>query len=92
MIPKVGTGFGNNGGASMQMNWPWPPPRRKDIGAILLVVVFIGVLVFGIAFSNHLAVNFGFGPEWRCVDVGSRAGGPNPVCIKDVPAKPPSSN
>jgi hypothetical protein len=83
---------GYRGGASKQMNWPWPPPRRQDIAAILLCVVILGALVIYVSFPHHQPVNYGFGPEWRCVDVGSTAGGSNPVCVKDVPAKPSNSN
>jgi hypothetical protein len=76
------------GGREEAMNWPWPPPRRGDVVAVLFVIFVLVVAVLAglkSMYPNH-ASNFGFGPGWTCTPAGQG----EPVCIKDMPVK--SSN
>jgi hypothetical protein len=66
------------------MRWPWLPPSRGDIAAII-VLIGIGVaLILGVTkFRGVPGVNAGFGPDWDCTSVGKGS-----VCMKRVPASP----
>ena len=63
------------------MLWPWPPPSRGEmlailIGVVLLVIVFVAFAKFPIHGRWPAA---GFGPEWDCAtDV------PYGGCIKKI--------
>src|SRR5262245_42573825 len=55
-----------------------PVTMRRELGAILLVAVFLLVaLVGGLYFHGRQATS-GFGPDWDCVNPGTG----EPVCIK----------
>lgn len=66
------------------MKWPWPPPTRKDMLVIIVVVLIgCGLVFFQASYPNseRSKSNFGFGPEWECIGVPK--GGP--ICIKKKP-------
>jgi hypothetical protein len=69
------------------MNWPWVPLRRGDVAAILMVIVLLVGAAFVLVkfpYLNQASPNWGFGPGWNCLFVAKS----EPVCIKEVPAKP----
>jgi hypothetical protein len=74
------------------MNWPWLPPRRRDIACIFAVIIVVGIFVF--VFTKYPYVGWmankgwGFGPDWNC----SYPGQGEPVCIKRSPAQSNNSN
>lgn len=52
---------------------------RRDIFAVLLIIVLIVGLLYMGTFHPRLAeANHGFGPEWTCLPVGEG----DPVCFK----------
>ena len=65
----------------------WPPLRRSDIRGIvigiLLVIVALIAMVW-IHLPGPASVNYGFGPEWDCADMGRASA---VTCIKRPPAK-----
>jgi hypothetical protein len=69
------------------MRWPWLPPSRGDIAAIVMGVVLVAALVIGffiIPPTRQRPTNAGFGPDWGCVDVPYST-----ICFKRPPANPP---
>jgi hypothetical protein len=66
----------------------WPHLTLRDIGGILLLVVFLGVVLLACVLGPQMTAktNYGFGPEWNC----SFPGKGTPICIKRVanPAAP----
>jgi hypothetical protein len=66
--------------------WPWLPPSRKEVSAIILGVIIVAVvLLVAVIKPPRLRwnANTSFGPDWDCEDLPY--GGP--VCVK----KPPKS-
>ncbi len=69
------------------MNWPWPPPRGRDVASIFAIIVIAGAMVF--IFARYpqvggLRPNTSFGPDWNCVYPGQG----DPVCTRKLPANP----
>ena len=62
------------------MKWPWLPPSKGDIAAIIFAVLFASFAVFTLVRPPNYARiwNNGFGPEWHCTSVGRG----EPVCTK----------
>jgi hypothetical protein len=63
------------------MLWPWLPPSRGDILAIVLGVALLAAVAYALFFRPWNAAapsNAGFGPEWVCTP--QPMGGP--TCIK----------
>jgi len=63
------------------MIWPWPPPRRGEIVAFLVLVFTVAVCALAALWPDD--TNWGFGTDWRC----SFPGRGDPVCVK-TPPKP----
>lgn len=58
----------------------WPFQTLRDLAGIALVVLIIMVAIFAsvVGPSIKARLNYGFGPEWDCVNPGK--GGP--ICVK----------
>lgn len=74
----------------MKWPWPWPYLTRGDVAGILLLIVILGAVLFAAVVGPELArkTNYGFGPEWDCVNPGKLSG---LSCIKR-PAKSENPN
>jgi hypothetical protein len=71
------------------MNWPWPYPTRRDIAGVAFAIVLLVVALYALIIGPELSrkTNYGFGPEWDCVNPGKLSA---LSCIKR-PAKPDHS-
>lgn len=70
------------------MNWPWPPLRRGDIAAVVLLAAILAALLFGGMLPIQLHSNWGFGKDWHCTFAGKG----DPVCIKVVSPRQPDKS
>jgi hypothetical protein len=68
----------------MRRIWPWPPLTLRDVtGALLLIVLLVVFFVWMILQPEVIRrINYGFGPEWDCVNPGKLSG---LNCIKRLP-------
>ena len=70
--------------------WPWLPPSRKEILAIIFGVIIVAALLLTAIKSPSFRRNgaSGFGPDWDCEQMPY--GGS--VCVKKLPksAAPPN--
>jgi hypothetical protein len=69
--------------------WPlrrlyWPVLRRGDIAGIILaaVIVIVAIVALVVGHKVNQKTNYGFGPEWDCVNPGKASG---VTCIKQSP-------
>jgi hypothetical protein len=66
--------------------WPWLPPSRKEVLAIILGVVIVAALLLAVLIKAppfRWNANTGFGPDWDCEQMPY--GGS--VCVKKPPPK-----
>jgi hypothetical protein len=72
----------------MRQIWPWPRLTLRDVKGALLLFVFVILLLLGAVFGPEMArrTNYGFGPEWDCVNPGKVSG---LTCIKHSPQSLP---
>jgi hypothetical protein len=63
--------------------WPWLPPSRGDVLAILFgVALLVAVLVALVIMPRYQdRIPAGFGPDWRCITMPSG----DSVCLKKPP-------
>jgi hypothetical protein len=61
--------------------WPWLPPSRKDVRAIVFGIILVAVVGTALAVWPSYrkdSRSAGFGPEWRCFYLPRS----DPVCVK----------
>jgi hypothetical protein len=66
------------------MRWPWFPPRRGEIFALVLAALIAAVVIFTAVHPPRIEGSqaTGFGPDWYCTPVW------HGVCFKlAAPAK-----
>jgi hypothetical protein len=68
--------------------WRWPPLRRRDLPAALVFMLLAGIAIAYLMFLQKRSVNWGFGPAWRCSEIGVPAVGVDAVCVKNVKPMP----
>jgi hypothetical protein len=68
------------------MRWRWPPPRRGDIAAVVLLAAILASAILAVAKLSDSASGRGstFGPDWNCTSAGAG----DLVCIKRPQGKP----
>jgi hypothetical protein len=67
----------------MKLMWPWLNPSPGDVMGALLLLLFLSLFAIVAASGPFGPRNFGFGPEWDCVNNGRG----EPICIKRSPAR-----
>jgi hypothetical protein len=72
----------------MKVPWPWSPPRRGDIAALVLLAVILLAVASGVVLPIARLGNWGFGPEWRCASVGKG----DPIRVKGGAPRPPDAS
>jgi hypothetical protein len=70
--------------------WPWLPPSRKEILAIIFGVIIVAALLLTAIKSPSFRRNgaSGFGPDWDCEQMPY--GGS--VCVKKLPKSAAPAN